>query len=193
MKGYSLTVVGLTCTITSLLIMTDWQAIGSDPCTEHSLFHHPQLADQYRLELAESNISESGMVSVQSLQVVEGEVYQMAVNRCESAGEHCHWIPNSLVTGKHCSDCQPICRSPTHTLNFVQFTVGAVVLTSTIPLAYIGTFLLLSNTVPEQYQVLVQTYLGTIRYPTYTMLIGNQCRGNCWSDGSNKRCFSLDK
>ena len=116
-NGYGLTVVGLTCTTTSLLIMTDWQAISSDPCTEHSLFHHPQLADQYRLELAESNIAESRMVSVQSLQVVEGEVYQMAVNRCVSAGEHCHWIPNSLVTGKHCSDCQPICRSTLSTLS----------------------------------------------------------------------------
>ena len=153
MKGYGLTVVGLTCTLTSLLIMTDWQAIGSDPCTEHSLFHHPQLADQYRLELAESNISQSGIVSVQSLQVVEGEVYQMAVNRCESAGEHCHWIPNSLVTGKHCSDCQPICRSPRHTLNFVQFTVGFSFFSSTGPIVYIGVFILVSNSVSKQFQV----------------------------------------
>ncbi|CAI8017907.1 hypothetical protein GBAR_LOCUS10805 [Geodia barretti] len=151
-KGYGLTVVGLICTITSLLIMTDWQAIGSDPCTEHSLFHHPQLADQYRLELAESNISESGMVSVQSLLVVEGEVYQMAVNRCESAEEHCHWIPNSLVTGKHCSDCQPICRSPRHTLNFVQFTVGFSFFVSTLSLMYVGIFILVSNSVSKQFQ-----------------------------------------
>ena len=157
--------------------MTDWQAIGSDPCTEHSLFHHPQLADQYRLELAESNISQSGMVSVQSLQVVEGEVYQMAVNRCESAGEHCHWIPNSLVTGKHCSDCQPICRSPRHTLNFVQFTVGFSFFSSTIAFAYIGTFLLLSNTIPKQHQVLVQTYLGIIRYTTYTIAYKESVQG----------------
>ncbi|CAI8048720.1 hypothetical protein GBAR_LOCUS26850 [Geodia barretti] len=132
--------------------MTDWQAIGSDLCTEHSLFHHPQLADQYRLELAESNISESGIVSVQSLLVVEGEVYQMAVNRCESAGEHCHWIPNSLVTGKHCSDCQPICRSTRHTLNFVQFTVGISFSGCTAPIMYIGIFMLVSNSVSKQLQ-----------------------------------------
>ena len=134
--------------------MTDWQAIGSDACTEHSLFHHPQLADQYRLQLAQSNISESGMVSVQSLQVVEGEVYQMAVNRCESAGEHCHWIPNSHVTGQHCSDCQPICRSTRHTLNFVQFTVGFTLFASTLSLMYVGTFILVSNSVSKQFQVL---------------------------------------
>ena len=133
--------------------MTDWQAIGSDACTEHSLFHHPQLADQYRLHLAQSNISESGMVSVQSLQVVEGEVYQMAVNMCESAGEHCHWIPNSRVTGQHCSDCQPICRSTRHTLNFVQFTVGFALFVSTLPLMYTGIFIVVSNSVSKQFQV----------------------------------------
>ena len=153
LKGYGLTVVGLMCTITSMLIMTDWQAIGSDPCTEYSLFHHPGLADQYRVELAESNISESGMVSVQSLQVVEGEVYQMAVNRCESAGEHCHWIPNSLVTSKHCSDCQPICRSTSHALNFIQFTVGFTFYASTAALLYIGIFILVSNSVSNQFKV----------------------------------------
>ena len=133
--------------------MTDWQAIGSDPCTDYSLFHHPQLADQYRLQLAGSNVSESGMVSVQSLQVVEGEVYQMAVNRCESAGEHCHWIPNSQVTHKHCSDCQPICRNTQRTLNFIQFIVGFTLLMSTISLMYTGTFLLLSETVSQRFQV----------------------------------------
>ena len=145
--------LGLITTIVSLLIMTDWQAIGSDVCTEYSLLHHPQLANQYRLQLAESNMSESGMVSVQSLQVVEGEVYQMAVNRCESAGEHCHWIPNSLVTGKHCSDCQPICRSTTHTLNFVQFMCGVTLFLLTNMLGYNGSFLLLSDLVSKQYQV----------------------------------------
>ena len=161
LKGYGLTVLGLTCTIISLLIMTDWQAIGSDACTKHSLFHHSQLADQYRLQLAQSNISESGMVSVQSLQVVEGEVYQMAVNRCEFAGEHCHWIPNSRVTGQHCSDCQPICRSTRHTLNFVQFTVGFTLFVSTVSLMYIGIFILVSTSVSKQFQVPISYLLLT--------------------------------
>ena len=157
------------CTTIALLIMTDWQAIGSDVCTEYSLFHHPQLADQYRLQLAESNVSQSGMVSVQSLQVVEGEVYQMAVNRCESAGEHCHWIPNSPVTGKHCIDCQPICRSTAHTLNFVQFIAGIALFFSTASLLYTGSFLLLSESVSQKYQVgivmLQHTYHSAVNCP----------------------------
>ena len=152
-NSYFLTILGMVCTMTSFLIMTDWQAIGSDPCTDYSLFHHPKLADQYRLQLAESNMSESGMVSVQSLQVVEEEVYQMAVNRCESAGENCHWVPNSPVTQRHCSDCQPICRNTQRTLNFIQFVVGLFVNYSTVPLLYTGVFLLLSESVSKSYQV----------------------------------------
>ena len=151
-----MTVLGMMCTIIALLIMTDWQAIGNDPCTDYSLFHHPQLADHYRLQLAGSNVSESGMVSVQSLQVVEGEVYQMAVNRCESAGVHCHWIPNSQVTHRHCSDCQLICRNTQHTLNFIQFIVGLFLFYSTLSLMFTGVFLLLSETVHTAYRVSYQ-------------------------------------
>ena len=159
MNSYYLTVVGLVCTITALLIITDWQAIGNDPCTDYSLFHHPQLADQYTLQLAGSNVSESGMVSIQSLQMVEGEVYQMAVNRCESAGEHCHWIPNSQVTHRHCSDCQLICRNTQHTLNFIQFIVGLFLFYSTLSLMFTGVFLLLSESVSTTYQVyIIQFY-----------------------------------
>ena len=172
LRGYSLCVLGLLCTTAALLLMTDWQAIGSDSCTQYSLFHHPQLADQYRLQLAESNVSEYGLVSVQSLQVVEGEVYQMAVNRCESAGEHCHWIPNSRVTGQHCSDCQPICRSTQHTLNFIQFMFGVALFYSTTALLYNGSFLLLSESVSKKYQVLL---LYNILFIAFLLFINKGC------------------
>ena len=141
-------------TITSLLFMTDWQAIGHDPCMDYSLLHHPHLIDQYKLELAEANVSETGLVSVQALLVVDNAVYQLAVQRCEFAGPDCHWIPNSLVTHDHCSDCQPICRSTEHTLGFPQFTIGISLLAATTSLLYIGAFLLLSETVNKRYQVL---------------------------------------
>ena len=153
MNGYFLTVIGLLCTMSSLLIMTDWQAIGNDSCMEYSLFSNPHLRDKYRVELTKSNITEFGLVSVQSLEVVDDDVYQLAVNRCESAAEYCNWIPNSRVTHKHCTDCQPICRDTRHTLNFVQFIVGIVLLISTMPLMYTGVFLLLSESLNKQYQV----------------------------------------
>ena len=139
-------------TITALLILTDWQAMGTDPCMDYSLFHHPDLANQYRLELSTANVSESDMVSVQSLKVVEGSVYEMAVNRCEST-RGCHWIPNSIVTHRHCTDCQPICRNTKRTLNFAQFVVGLVVFFLTLSFSYTGMFLLLAETVEKSYQV----------------------------------------
>ena len=33
--------IGIIMTITGYLLMTDWQAIPYDPCTEYSPFHHP--------------------------------------------------------------------------------------------------------------------------------------------------------
>jgi hypothetical protein len=276
-SSYSLTVTGLVCTIIGLLVMTDWQAIGNDPCTAYSIMHHPELLEFYKQEQQEKeqdrlcssstgrkydnssiaalldaqdtscslvtscepdmredktrdvkaifqveyvetpqaevcfhriqsssnevgaqslrtveSLSESGgavhctssdvasessrtasscfllhkksnvnvsidrslltWVHMQSLQVVEGGVYQMAVNRCESAGEHCHWIPNSPVTGKHCIDCQPICRDTRRTLHFAQFGIGLVFFFSTLTFLFTGAFLLLSDTVSKSFQ-----------------------------------------
>ena len=263
-SSYSLTVTGLVCTIIGLFIMTDWQAIGNDPCTAYSILHHPQLLEFYKQELTEqrqdkkrlcsspnnkssialldaqettcslvtsceqtalkavfqveyvktpkaevcfdrieaSNVGPKSLKTLkqstessdavhcasldessrtvsscfllkksnisidrsllmwahmQSLEVVyvDEEVYHMAVNRCESAGEHCHWIPNSPVTGKHCSDCQPICRDTRRTLHFAQFGLGLVFFFSTLTLLFTGTFLLLSDTVSKSYQVII--------------------------------------
>lgn len=39
----------------ALLIMTDWQAIPNDSCTEYSLFHSAHLEDQYRMQLLMSD------------------------------------------------------------------------------------------------------------------------------------------
>lgn len=283
-SSYCLSVSGLVCTIIGLLIMTDWQSIGDDPCMDHSLFHHPELINYYRLQLKDSNISDmlsrvedyhykwcsSSMVNttlatyqssllsdfdeektyptcnpvsscantskpshsaiqvifhlysrqghiclnhiqthhtaeqisqsqmltpeennavlctsgqnsisscfvlkstsenstisldtsllaevyMQSLEVVEGALYKMVVNLCESAVDHCHWMPNSQVTHKHCSDCQPICRSTQRTLNFVQFVIGLTMFFSTLTLLYTGVFLLLSDCVSKAFQVL---------------------------------------
>ena len=284
MSSYGLTVTGLVCTIIGLLIVTDWQAIGKDPCTAYSILHNPTLMEYYRDELREqqqqmsestldqttrwcststgsnrhnnlsvalievqettcrlvrncdssrkgdmtevkavfqveyvetqaevcfdriqtyevsednlrpskrlSDYEDSGdtvrctssdvgsvssrtasscfllqksnisinksllaWVHMQSLEVVEDEVYQMAVNRCESAGEHCHWIPNSPMTGRRCIDCQPICRDTYRTLHFTQFGVGLVFLFSTFTFLFTGIFLLLSDTVSKLFQV----------------------------------------
>ena len=276
LRGFFLTVSGMACSIAGFLIMTDWQAIPHDPCTNYSLFHHPELADSYRMQLSEisptasastvsnlcipqpvgqimslpgdlyvqsdlwqleehnqssfrcsvsntceqcsqlladscthfistdnegiclshKNPSNTGLmytnstlptvmsctlqhqkhnssscftvgpeadvqssgqsffaeVHIQSLQVVESAVYEIAVNQCESVG-NCHWTPNSQVTHKHCSDCQPICRNPKHTLNFVQLVIGSNLFYLASPIMNIGTKWMMSNAVSKSFQV----------------------------------------
>ena len=44
-------------TMSALLIMTDWQAIPYDPCTELSIFHNPDLAEEYRVQLSNDSTS----------------------------------------------------------------------------------------------------------------------------------------
>lgn len=44
-------VIGLVMSIVATLLMGDWQAARHDPCTEASLFHHPDLLHTYTLEM----------------------------------------------------------------------------------------------------------------------------------------------
>ena len=44
-------VVGLVMTIVATLLMGDWQAVRRDPCTDASLFHHPELLHTYTTQL----------------------------------------------------------------------------------------------------------------------------------------------
>ena len=86
------------------------------------------------------------------LQVMQSGVYEIAAKQCESA-DTCHWIPYSLITHEHCNDCQPICRSIDHTLNFFQFTGGISLFIATLPIMYTATMMLLSNSVTKNLQV----------------------------------------
>ena len=45
-------------TMSALLVMTDWQAIGHDPCTELSIFHNPSIVEEYKMILS----NESGRI-----------------------------------------------------------------------------------------------------------------------------------
>ena len=93
-------------------------------------------------------------VYTQSLKVVNNGIYTAAMQQCEShTKEHCHWIPNSLITKEHCGDCQPICRSEHRTLNFVQFSIGAFWFMFSMPVAEVSLPLVISDSVSEEFQV----------------------------------------
>ena len=46
-----LAIIGLIMSIVATLLMGDWQAIRHDPCTDASLFHHPDLLHTYTEQL----------------------------------------------------------------------------------------------------------------------------------------------
>ena len=88
--------------------------------------------------------------------VLNATVYRMAMNVCESLTEselHCHWIPKSVLNGELCEACPAICRGTGHTLNFVQFTIGALIYRASLPISTTASMIVLSDSVSKDYQV----------------------------------------
>ena len=94
----------------------------------------------------------------QSLLLVEYDMYEQVSETCESDTENaCHWIPDSHITGKHCDDCQPICRSEYQILNFYQFWIGVLLFMGSIPIAKESSTTVLSDKVDKENQVYMKT------------------------------------
>ncbi len=123
--------------------MADWQAIPYDPCTEKSPFHHRDLVynNMTSLEFAEYNppgfslslpVAATHSIEKREVIVLTNQQTLLAIEECENAtfrGHPCHWIPkSSILPSYYCHDCQPICRSPFRSLNFIQFCIGFVLL-----------------------------------------------------------------
>ncbi len=95
-------------------------------------------------------------VDIQMLQRLPPEIGPKVMNMCLEANvtsRDCYWNPLSMVTGKLCEDCQPICRSRSHSLTFVQFLLGSALLLVSIPVAWIPVAALISNLVSTSGQV----------------------------------------
>ena len=60
-------ILGIFCTVTGMVLMADWQSIPPDPCTNFSLYYHPELPNSL------SNIS---------------------LNPCSIASSDCQWPSN---------------------------------------------------------------------------------------------------
>ena len=93
----------------------------------------------------------------QTLKLLNNTVYYKMMVQCEDTvvnGQHCHWIPNSVITHRYCHDCQPICRNPRYSLNFIQFSFGAAILMLSIPVAWIPVASLVSQRIKGEMQVL---------------------------------------
>ena len=163
-----ISIIGVIISIVAFTLLADWQSIPYDPCTEHSLFHHPELVSKYKQEIKNASGSlheidlmpgnrstESLIIHWQLIEIVGTKVYHLAAGKCESlhASTGCHWIPTSSVTKKNCTDCQPICRSEYGTLNFIQFCIGAMLLLIAHPTISVSMTNLITDVTHKQLHV----------------------------------------
>ena len=174
-------IMGTTVSLLGVFIIADWQSIAHDPCTQFSLFHHPELADEYNASysIPDSPLASIGVHSqqqgarvviefnahIQQLLVFQESVYNIARNKCEEARvskHNCHWIPSSSITKELCMDCQPICRSVDRTLTFAQFLIGAILLEFFQPIARVSVTAMLSDQVNRDFQVRSQIWLAFV-------------------------------
>ena len=96
---------------------------------------------------------------IQELTVLTDTVYNTSRHNCEHANVttgRCHWIPSSVITGKECSDCQPICRNTEQTLTFWQFVLGTSTLMAALPLLWVSLVAISSIQVRVESQVRLQ-------------------------------------
>ncbi len=159
-------IIGITGSIIAASLMADWQAIPYDPCTEKSPFHHPDIAhnrtfiDTYPPSLPYEmvhDLSTTQGITKREVMVLTKQQTLIAIEECENAtfrGHPCHWIPkSSLIPSSYCKDCQPICRSPLRSLNFIQFIFGFILIYILYPMNITAAAAILSDSASIRAQV----------------------------------------
>ncbi len=174
-------IVAIIAIISGYLIISDWQAIPFDPCTNCSPYHHPNLLknisacensfhnDSFKelnsmldtnsyLRSKQRSTLESNLYLAEpsNTLVLYDDDYSIVANKCMSISlphHTCHWIPFSLIAHKDCEDCPPICRSIEQTLSFPQFMIGMALLVATNPLVWFPMIAFISNQAPLEMQV----------------------------------------
>ena len=148
---------------TGLAITGDWQGIGHDPCLTASsdYLNLTNSTSTYVLDTNSTPIelqgryAGNGSLEFLSNESLDVDLLEAANCKAHSSSVHtCYWNPVSLVTGKLCEDCDQTCRSVQKSLNFIQFAVGATLLTSATPIATIVANLVTSDFIPLESQVM---------------------------------------
>ena len=156
--------------------MADWQAIPYDPCTEKSPFHHPDIVhnrtfiDTYPPSLPYEmvhDLSTTQGITKREVMVLTRQQTLIAIEECENAtfrGHPCHWIPkSSILPWYYCNDCQPICRSPLRSLNFIQFCFGFILIFIVYPLNVTASITILSDNSSVHTQVIMYSETSLFR------------------------------
>jgi len=84
MNSRIITILGIVFSVIGLTIMADWQSIPYDPCTEYSLYHHPELSRKYSSDSLPVAFVNQQKFEALWAQIVDNAIYKMAMNNGES-------------------------------------------------------------------------------------------------------------
>jgi len=153
--------LGVTASIIGPALIADWQAIGHDPCTQFSLFHHPELTNETKICLNAYNVTNLKTHINTSSNDFPCANVTLLRTVCESLGDtkyHCYWNQHSRVTGEECHACPSICRSEYKSLTLAQFVVGSVLLEFSVPVIRTALMIVIANNLSTGIRV------GTVQY-----------------------------
>ena len=131
-------------------IASDWQSIGSDPC---SAVHLQELATRelpWPDKMVTSSLSSIVQQNTANYTTLQ---FRKACEAVSTPEDLCHWNPVSQFTGQYCQTCRPVCRSMRRSLNFFQFCIGVSLMTLAIPLGNIIIAVIASDFTPLESQV----------------------------------------
>jgi len=132
---------GIFVALAACILITDWQAIGGDPCDQFSGTCSNQTSLEFE-NVTFTNTSDSSLLTPCELcRIHSGDPYQ------------CFFNPDARISQKYCADCRPFCRSKFHTLNFAQFLIGVCLFSLGFPMMRIPLTIILSDSLGSASQV----------------------------------------
>ncbi len=109
LSNQGITLVGILTTITGYLLLTDFQAIPYDQCTEYSPFHHPGITDYYKFPLPNTFMTSQSM----SASLPKLKDIQFSSNLDVKVGDGSLLHTNFGMTSKfHCQQVQDCLCNP---------------------------------------------------------------------------------
>ena len=126
---------GLIVGISACALITDWQAIGGDPC---DCFSGSCVGN---VTSSDYENDSSLLSSCELCRMHSGDPYQ------------CFFNPDARISKEYCADCKPLCRSKLHTLNFAQFMIGVSLFGLGFPMMRISLTIILSDSLGSASQV----------------------------------------
>ena len=132
--------ISLLCALTGSAFVSDWQAVGHDPCSAapnssitDGMFNESYNEVYYTGDPFSNETSETEVTNTSSLYL---ELLEACIAQ-SSSSDRCFWNPQSRVTGDFCNSCAPACLSEQKSLHIVQFSIGALLIASSASLGFV--------------------------------------------------------